>query len=179
MSYFNVCVLLPRNGSTPKQMEDKASDMLAKFDINKEVEPYKTYVEAKEIQRMAEHFGIDSTNLSALAEKYVEWNGEKGGVDENGLYVISTKNPEGYVDSWSVFTEVKPEDRGRLLFGQDGEVKVVRALVTPDGKWIDGPWVYCAPNAEQEKEFEEWFKKLAALLEENKNTVAFLADCHY
>ena len=178
MSHFNACVLVTRNGSSPEQMADKASDVLAKFDINKETEPYKTYVGADEIRRMAKHYGIDPTNLHALAEKFEEWNGDKGGVDEKGFYGISTKNPEGHIDGWSVFAEVKPEDQGRLLFGQDGEEKTVKVFVTPDGKWIDGPWIYGAPNAEQEKELEAWDKKLTALLDEHKDTVAFLADCH-
>ncbi len=178
MSTFNTCILITRNGSSPEQMADKASTVLAKFDINKEMKPYKSYVSADEIQRMAKHYGIDPANLSELAEKFEEWNGDKGGVDEKGFYGIFTKNPEGHIDGWSVFTEVKPEDRGRLLFGQGGEDKTVKACVTPDGKWVDGPWVYGAPNAEQEKELEAWDKKLATLLDEYKDAVAFLADCH-
>ena len=94
MSHFNVCVLVTRNGSSPEQMVDKASEALAKFDINMEVKPYKTYINADEIQRMIKHYGIDSVNLSALAEKLESWNGDKGGVDENGFYGISTKNPD-------------------------------------------------------------------------------------
>ena len=178
MSNFNACVLVTRNGSKPEQLADKASKVLAKFDINSEMKPYKSYVSADEIQRMAHHYGIDPVNLSALAEKFEGWNGDKGGVDENGFYGISTKNPEGHIDGWSVFTEVKPEDRGRLLFGQDGEEKTVKAVVTPDGKWIDGPWVYGSPNVEQEKELEAWDNKLTTLLDEHKDSVAFLAECH-
>jgi len=178
MSHFNACVLVTRNGSSPEQMADKASEMLAGFDINLEMKPYKTYVGADEIQRMANHFGIDPTNLSALAEKFEDWNGDKGGVDEKGFYGVSTKNPGGHIDDWSVFTEVKPEDHGRLLFGRGGEEKTVKAIVTSDGKWIDGPWVYGAPNAEQVKELEAWDNKLTTLLDEHKDSAAFLADCH-
>lgn len=181
MSHFNVCVLVTRNGSNSEQMAQKASDMLANFDINKEMKPYKYYVEAGEIQRMADCYGIDSTNLSALAEKLEGWNGDKGGVDESGFYGISTKNPDGHIDAWSVFAEVKPEDRGRLLFGQGGEEKIVKALVTPDGKWIDGPWVYVyrgSPNAKQEKEIEEWEKTVSSVLQEHSDTAVFIADCH-
>ena len=41
MSHFNACVLVTRNGSGPEQMADKASEVLAKFNINMEMEPYK------------------------------------------------------------------------------------------------------------------------------------------
>lgn len=178
MSHFNVCILVRKNGSNTEQLAQKANEMLANFDINKEVEPYKHYIEADEIQRMAKHYGIDPTNLPALSEKLEDWDGDKGRVDETGLYGISTKNPDGHTDYWSIFAEMKPEDRGRLLFGQSGEEKTVKAIVTPDGKWIDGPWVYGAPNAEQEKELEAWNKKLTSFLDEYKDAAAFLADCH-
>ena len=178
MSHFNACVLVKRNGANLDQMAQKASDVLANFDINKEVEPYKYYIEEDQIQRMAKHYGIDPANLTALAEKLEDWDGDKGGVDETGLYGTSTKNPVGHTDYWSVVAEVKPEDRGRLLFGQGGEEKIVKAIVTPAGKWNDGPWVYGAPDAEQDKELEAWDKQLTTLLDEHKDTVAFLADCH-
>lgn len=176
MSHFNACVLVKRNGSNPEQMAQKASDMLANFDINKEMKPYKYYVEADEIQRMAKSYGINPTNLSALAEKLEDWNGDKGGVDESGFYGVSTKNPDGHIDAWSVFAEVKPEDRRRFLFG-GGEEKNCAAIVTLDGKWDMGPWIYGSPNAEQEKELDEWNKKLTTFLDEQDAT-AFLADCH-
>ncbi len=178
MSYFNACILITRNGLNSEQMADKASDMLAKFNINKKMEPYKIYIEADEIQQMAKHHEIDPVNLLALAEKLEDWNGDKGNVDESGLYGISTKNPEGHIDGWSVFTEVKPEDRGRLLFGESSEEKNCAAIVTPDGKWDMGPWFYFSPNAEQKKELEAWNRKLIAFLDEHKNSAIFLAECH-
>jgi len=178
MSHFNACVLVRRNGSNTEQLAQKANEMFANFDINKEVKPYKHYIEADEIQRMAKHYGIDLKNLPALAEKLEDWDGDKGSVDEAGLYGTSTKNPVGHTDYWSVFAEVKLEDRGRLLFGQGGEEKTVKAFVTPDGQYVDGPWVYGAPNAEQEKELKAWDKKITALLDEYKDAAVFLVDCH-
>ena len=177
MSVFNLCILITRKGASLEQMVEEASIVLAKFDINKEMNPYKSYVSADEIQRMAEFYGIDPANLSELAEKFEGWNGDKGGVDEEGFYGVSTKNPEGHIDEWSGFIEVKPEDRGRLLFGQGGEMRSVRALVTPDGQWVDGPWVYLYPDAEQEKELEKWDKQVTMLLEEHKDALVLLAEC--
>lgn len=182
MSHFNACVLVKKGESNPEQMVKKANDMLANFDINKEVEPHKYYVEIEEIQRMAKSYGIDTknlpANLPALAEKLEDWNGDKGGVDESGLYGFSTENPDGHIDAWFVFVEVKPEDRGRLLFCEGGEKKNCAAIVTPDGKWYMGPWIYGSPNAEWEKELEAWNKKLITLLDKHKDVTAFLADCH-
>jgi hypothetical protein len=178
MSHFNACVFVTRNGSSLEQMADRADNILAKFDINKEMKPYKTYISAEEIQEMAEHYKINPANLPALSEKLKNWTGDKGGVDEKGFYGISTKNPEGHIDHWSIFGEVKPEDRGRFLFGQGGEGKIVKAVVTPDGKWLDGPWIYGSPDADQEKELKEWNQRVSSLLSEYPDAVSFLANCH-
>jgi hypothetical protein len=178
MSHFNACVLIKRDGLSLDQMGQRASDMLANFDINKEMPPYKYYVKADEIQSMAKSYKIDSTNFSALAEKLEDWNGDKGGVDENGLYGISTNNPDGHIDYWEVFTEVKPEDWERLLFGRDGEERVARVVVTPAGEWIDGPYVYAHSSIVEDKEIKEWSDKIATLLDEHRDAAAFLAECH-
>lgn len=178
MSHFNVCILVTRDGSTPEQMEQKAEDTLENFNVNKEVEPYKYYIGPDKIQMMANHYKIDSANLVALAEKLDDWHGDKGGVDEAGFYGISITNPDGHIDYGSVFTEVKLEDRGRLLFGEGGVEKVVKAVITADGKWVNGPWIYAASDAESDKEFEAWITQVTQLLDEDKNAIAFLADCH-
>lgn len=177
MSHFNVCVLLVNKGASVEDMAQEASDKLLKFDVNKEMEPYKMYIEADDIHHMADYFGIDPTNLHALAEKLEDWNGNKGGVDEGGFYGISTYNLDGRTDYWSVIAEVKAEDRGRLLFGEGGEFKVVKAVVTPEGKWINGPLSY-GYSREQDKEFEDWGKEVTSVLEEYKDAIAFLVDCH-
>jgi hypothetical protein len=159
-------------------LEKKANTMLAAFSINKTVNPYKRYVNKDEIGQMAESYKINPKNLSALSERMKDWNGDSGGVDENGLYGISTKNPDGKIDAFEIFAEVRPGDRGKLLFGE-GDEKVCHAIVTPDGTWnSEGPWVYGSPNADQEKELTVWIKKMSVILDKYKDAAAFVADCH-
>ncbi len=178
MSHFNVCVLVKPDGSDLRRLEHKAETMLANFDINKEVDPYKKYVDKDDIRQMAKSYKIGLNDFSTLAEKLKEWSGDTGGVDEGGLYGISTKNPNGHIDAWGISTQIKPEDRGALLFGE-GDEKICHAVVTPDGIWhSESPWVYGSPNADEEKELAIWTKKMSTLLNEYKDAVAFLADCH-
>ena len=160
-------------------MVEKANNMLANFDINKEAEPYKYYIDAETIQKLSRHYKIDPTNFSLLAEKLEDWNSDKGGVDEKGLFGISTKNPNGHIDYWSISDEkVEPEDREKFLSSPNAAEMAPRVLVTPDGKWVEGPWIYGAPNEEQDKELREFDKKATTFLSENKDTVIFFADCH-
>ncbi len=199
MARFNVCVLINRDGSNLEQMAQKASDVLANFDINKEVEPYKCYLEPDEIRRIAECYGIDPENLSRIAEKLEEWKRDRGGVDDSGAYGISTKNPDGHIDDWSIVAEIKPDDHRRILFGYDGgyDRKGCKAIVTPEGKWIDGPWIEIFPSSrgrgnlteeqkeqvkrlyeKQQKQLEEWDAKIATVIDQYKDAAAFLAVCH-
>ncbi|MFA6495396.1 MAG: hypothetical protein WC246_02760 [Candidatus Paceibacterota bacterium] len=180
MSYFNVCVFVDRDESDFEQMAQRASETIANFDINKNVEPYRYYVTADQISRMAQWYGVDATNIPVLAEKLEEWDGDKGGVDEIGLYGISVKNPVGHTDHWSAPEQIKFEDRERCILsqGEGGKERIIKAVVTPDGEWIDGPWVYGVSNVEQDEELEAWNKKRAALFVEYKNATAFLLECH-
>ena len=51
---------------------------------------------------MSKHYGISTANLPALAEKMTDWRGRRGGVDRQGLYSISTTNPEGRWDWYEI-----------------------------------------------------------------------------
>jgi hypothetical protein len=175
MSRFNVCIIVPKNSSNSDELAQQAFDTLAKFDLNKEMPPYKHYIKPDVVKSMAGHFKTD--DLSELAAKMESWDGDTGGVDEGGLYGISTKNPDAWIDEWEILTEIKPEDRPQLLFGE-GEEKICRAIVTPDGKWINGPYIFGSPNAEQEKELAAWLKQFNEVLDQNKDAALFLAECH-
>ena len=65
MSRFNVCVIVPKDGSTSDQLAERAFHALDKFDLNKEVPPYKYYVEPEQVKRMGEYF--KTTDLSEIA----------------------------------------------------------------------------------------------------------------
>lgn len=180
MSHFNVCVFVENDGSGLKELAEKVDKIVENFDINKRVEPYKYYIKDEQIQQMAKNYKLDPTNLLTLSEKLEDWNGDKGGVDEIGFYGISTNNPVGHTDYWSMPIEIQPKDYERFLLGQDGDGKIIKAIVTLHDAWIDGPWIYGTPTAEQERERELWEKKIRAILDEykGKNIIAFLIDCH-
>ena len=73
---------------------------------------------------------------------------------------------------------MQPEKQSELLFGE-GEEKICHAIVTPDGKWIDGPWIYgSTKNSEQQQELEAWLTRFTEILEQNKDAALFLAECH-
>lgn len=178
MSHFSACVLVKKNGSSPERMAEEADALLSRFDINKETAPYKRRLEEEEIRRIAEHYGIDPADPREIAAKLESWNGDKGGVDEQGVYELSTKNPDGHIDSWSIAAEIGPEECERLLTGQSGEEESIKVVVTPDGRWLDGPWVYGKPNEEQAAALKEWDKKITSVLQENPDAAFFIADCH-
>ena len=123
---------------------------------------------------MGEYF--KTTDLAEIARQWK--SNDTFGVDEGGLYGISTENPDRWIDEWEILTEVKSEKQRELLFGE-GEEKICRAIVTPDGQWIDGPYIFgSVKSPEQQQELEAWLKKFAEVLEQNKDAALFLAECH-
>jgi hypothetical protein len=86
---------------------DDLDAQMAPYDENKEVEPYKDY-EAGEpwFARSAKEDGIDPTDLEALAAwhnaKYAGDGERPYSVDENGLFTMSTYNPQSKWDWWSI-----------------------------------------------------------------------------
>ncbi len=85
MSHFLVWVLGP---DPEKQLEP--------YDENTEVEPHPEYEEGEDLEEMAKHYG--TSDLHQLAAKMGDWHGHEGGVDEHGLYALSTYNPRSKWD---------------------------------------------------------------------------------
>jgi len=99
MTHFTVLVRFEGDLATAKE---RVEQMLAPYDENLEVAQYKHYYEKDEIKRMAEHYKIDLSDLKSLAENMKDWHGTEGGVDEKGLYYLSTYNPRSKWDWWSI-----------------------------------------------------------------------------
>ena len=101
MSHFFTAVIVP--GNTPvESIEATVSRLLAPYDENRAVDPYKTYLPQEEIEAMATTFQISSHNLAELASNLPEWSGDTGGVDEQGLYTMSTSNHQARWDWWVI-----------------------------------------------------------------------------
>lgn len=179
MAHFNVCVLVSndRNLSLEDLAREKAWPLLDKF-MQNEVAPYKMYIETDDVRRMKEHYKTD--DLQDLATKLEDWNGyQGGGVDGGGLYAMSTQNPDEHYDGWQLFTDVPANERGRLLFGENGEERPCGAIITPDGSWIEGRWLYGPTPEETDRKYQEWFNKIKEVLREHEDCTALLADCHF
>ena len=99
MHYHNVFLV---NCKTKRDALELAKDFLVPYDENMEVRKYKVHCTDREIQRMAEHYGIDANNLPALAGKMKDWDFKEGDIDDDGLFGWSRYNPKGEWD-WYQF----------------------------------------------------------------------------
>lgn len=110
MSHFTVTVVVPKDRVGK---EDYLDRVLAPYDENMEVPAVKTYLDDDDLKDMAEYYKLDVNDLDALAAKLESWSGP-GGRDEQGLYSLSTRNPESKWDWWEVggrwtgYFKVKP-----------------------------------------------------------------------
>ena len=103
---------------------------------------------------MAEHYKIPATDLQKLAEKMPDWRGVPGGVDELGLFAISTSNPDGKWDWYEIGGRWDGFIKGRkrpstdtirnniirastLLKSQNFAKRIPAGIVTPTGQWVE------------------------------------------
>jgi len=80
---------------------DELEDMLAPYSEYLEVEEYKEYWADNEVLHQSTQWGHDLTNKQFVKEYFFKY-GEKIYEDEKGIYELSTRNPVGYWDYWSV-----------------------------------------------------------------------------
>lgn len=188
MSHFNVCVLVPiltpdRNETlqdTYAKYDRHINERLEKFDINREVPPYKQYIKLEEVLSMSEHYAIPISEVAKLAEKLPDWQGSlEGDVDEQGIFEITKRNPDAHVDYWSILGYIPTENYEKYILGYETG-SVVAALVTAAGDWIQGPLLYTFSfGGETEKQLKDWDMLIRKILvEHDEQHVAFLVDCH-
>lgn len=176
MAHFNVCILVKKDGNeTDDELLNKAVASVDKFNTELEVPEYKRYLDEEEVKRMSESY--KTTKLEELAEKLEDWDGEKGFVENGKIYSLSTRNPDGHFDYGNILGIVPPEDREKA-FLEGGETNICNAVVTLEGVWIRGPWVYSDKDEESKKLLDEWRGKIRTIFEQSKEAVSFIADCH-
>ncbi len=158
--------------SNSEETLDKAESILAKYDLTVEVPEYKYYFDADEINLMKKRY--NSSDLNVLAEEITDWTGgEPGGVDEKGLYVTTTRNPDGHFDSWQIFGpgELKPG----MFTTSDAYCE---AIILDDGMWQASPDVHGLPPVEQNRIMDAWEVWLEGTIKEQLGKTALIVRCH-
>ena len=94
MSHYTVLVI----GSDPEGLLEPYSEHL-------EMEPYKERMSDEDVARMREFYEKkDERKLSdeELLDHMHDWNGTEGGIDDEGMYYLSTYNPDSKWDWYSL-----------------------------------------------------------------------------
>lgn len=151
------CVYVLINGKK-QNTESLVNQALAPFDEELAVPPYKEHLSRSGIRLMAEHYKISETDLKQLASKMQDWMGRPGGIDELGLFAVSTCNPHGKWDwyeiggRWDGYltgrTPPPTESASRLIDANSTRASTLlkdpklssrlpAAVVTPTGEWIE------------------------------------------
>ena len=128
---FSIVVLISDSDS---KIAHKVSELLRPFDANLRVSPHKDYLESELLQEVSKRYKIQlNNNEHELAQKLEEWTGDTCGTDENGIYWLSTINPNGRWDGWIIHDLV--ED----VFTSDNIPNDLApsAILTSDGVWHD------------------------------------------
>jgi len=75
---------------------------LEPFSEHLEGEPYEVEIEPSEIADMAEHYGLEATDLEGLASRSADYFAEPGSVRDGRLIRTSTENPEAQFDWYAI-----------------------------------------------------------------------------
>lgn len=151
--------------------EDAVEAALTPFNEQNDVEPYRVYLSHDEVVRMAARFGLVPADLHALALKMPEWTGCRGGVDREGLYYLSSCNPDGRWDWYEIggrWDGYIPRSRNNTIIAGTlaRSASLSRCLpcflLTPEGDWLEHERFYFLNNLENSKteklEEQHWFR---------------------
>jgi len=176
MTHFFTVVLVPQDST---DVQAAVSALLAPYNENMDVEPYKKYKTQEDVDRMADHYKTHA--LDELALHMEEWSNNDGGVDGLGLFELSTYNPQSQWDYWSMI-EFEINDDGKLrnafpVSEVQGDFQCF-AVVTPNGTWhqrAEAGWWGMTTN---EKDRYAWQQEIKALFQANQNCLLVGVDCH-
>lgn len=158
---------------------------LARYDEGLTVEPYREFVEPHQIAAMAERFGIDPSDSTALAVRCKDWFGADGGVEDGRVYYWCDYNPDSKWDYW----ERGGRWSGRLirkdgsgcnsapLADVDWEATAAPIAIVIEGTWRSPDVGWFGYVAEEGREdVEQFFRQAVAALP--PSTPVTLVDCH-
>ncbi len=145
------------------------SQLMRPYDLALEVAPYKKYIDAEGIARLAAAFNLPSAEPPVLLARLAEYD-EEAGVDENGLYVITTLNPDGHWDSWTL-RNLQDDVSPVTALSMNIEA---HAVITPDGQWHDFEPLWNSSEAQLAAKQKEARKLIMSFL----TSIAVTLDYH-
>ncbi len=160
---------------------------LAPFNEHLEVEPYRVHLDRGDIARMKAHFSIPSADADTLATLMRAWTGQEGGVDETGLYRVSTFNPDGRYDWYEIggrWDGSVPGSVGNVIRSESLallpslQAHLPYALVTPDGEWIEHEQFPFVKSSNENAEDSQWLAQVSNILRRWPDHLVVCVDVH-
>jgi hypothetical protein len=184
MSHFKTLVIVPAGTS---DIEDAINKILAPFDENMQVAPYKRYPDADSNARMAEHYNTNDPLV--LATHMQDWRNADGGVDDQGLFYWSTYNPDSKWDWWVIggrYHGYWGENNVDERRGQEANIRPVMdigqwsayAIVTPLSEWHATGRMGWFGVSFDEQEKQRWDAERAEVMSGHKNDLVVICDLH-
>jgi hypothetical protein len=195
--HSHVYVLLPANTT---DILGQTRLLLAPFDQNLELAPHKRHITENNVQFFKEKHGTN--DLRVLAEKLQRDFHEEFGVDDLGLFEITTFNEMGKWDYWSL-KNYFPIDSARVnRWGKDLAPSIVlvsdlnlnkenapHSMLTPDGKWHDVDDFGYVTRLQFEKGLKglhpanvepmaRWRSHVREVLNQHADHLVLAIDCH-
>jgi len=182
--HFCVYVMIGKN----KDVEAAVAEALQPFDESVEAEPYRVHFDRDAVRTMAARYGVDPANLHLLAKFLPDWFGAAGGVDRDGLYALSTSNPDGRFDWYEIggrcegrFEGSNVVDAAALAEAACLKDALPYFLLNPAGEWLEQERYYPSKNGLPEKvelSEEEWLEVVRAELRRWPDRRVVCVDCH-
>jgi hypothetical protein len=222
MSHFTVTCVLPQEPKSAEHVQEMIAEMIAPYDENERVEPYKSYItplpeghatmDRRELPWPWGYLRDEASDLdltdSAAVVAWInsKWADEQHGLDETGIYTMSTYNPQSKWDWWSVggrwtgFYKLREGATGMMgvsgAFGNapepghvdvaqkgsidDSDKRVQTYAVLAEGVWRSpgkmGWFGMSSETNDEQQDFDAWFQTFWTTMPDE----AWLAviDCH-
>jgi hypothetical protein len=192
MSHFSVMVV-----------GEDIDQVLAPFDENLKVTPYRKYMDRESIQRMAKNYDLikekdelfPESRYKELLPHMEDWDRKEGFLDEEGkLYTFSTYNPKSKWDWYEAggrWAGLLLSKSGEEVFSckkkdiayREGEKQRVQAIMTfallYKGEWHEEGAMGWWGMVSNEKEAFSWEKEFNTIFDSipDEETIT-IVDCH-
>lgn len=173
---------------------DDVEGQLARYDENLEVEPHRSPIDIDKdwVLEAIHKAGVNSNDLEAVARWMTEseWTGRPVAVDEDGLYEMTTYNPDSKWDwyevggRWAGHLKLKGGVNGGVNQAKAGDIdweatRMPYAMVA-EGAWkAPGRMGWWGMSSESEEELAEWNVWARGFCQGlGANVPVTVVDCH-